>query len=93
MSIWQESLATGQTAMFGSTAPNITSTGMMSATFTFSRALIIDNSQFSYEIYAGLYAATPNLGFRGARIGYTCLLSGCRRSIACEAGTSVPIAY
>ena len=71
MSIWRESLATGQAAMFGSTAPTITSTSMMSATFTISPALIIDNSQFSYEIYVGLYAGTPNLGFRGARIGYT----------------------
>jgi hypothetical protein len=71
MSITGESLATGQTTAVGSTAPTITSTSMMSATFTISPALVINNSQFSYEIHVGLYAATPNLGFRGARIGYT----------------------
>jgi hypothetical protein len=71
MVISRESLATGQSAGFGSIAPTVTSTTMMSATLIISPALVIDNSQYSYEIYAGFYATTPNLGFRGARIGYT----------------------
>jgi len=33
--------------------------------------LVIDNSQYSYGIWVLFYAGTPNLGFRGARIGYT----------------------
>ncbi len=71
MSILREDLATGQSAAFASSAPNITSTNIQSTTLTISPALVIDNSQYSYEIYVGLYAGTPNLGFRGARIGYT----------------------
>lgn len=71
MSIWREDLATGQIAGFASIVPSITSTNMLSATLTVSPALVIDNSQYAYEIYVGMYAGTPNLGFRGARIGYT----------------------
>jgi hypothetical protein len=64
-------LATGQTAGFASIVPSITSTNMLSATLTLSPPLVIDNSQYAYEIYVGMYAGTPNLGFRGARIAYT----------------------
>jgi hypothetical protein len=73
LGLWisREDLATGQSAGFASIVPSITSTNMLSATLTLSPPLVIDNSQYAYEIYVGMYAGTPNLGFRGARIAYT----------------------
>jgi len=71
MGVTRDSLATGEYATFALVTPSITSTSMMSSTLAISPPLVIDNSQYSYGIWVLMYAGTPNLGFRGARIGYT----------------------
>ena len=71
MGVTRDSLATGDYAVFASVTPSITNTSMMSSTVALSQPLVIDNSQYAYGIWVLMYAGTPNLGFRGARIGYT----------------------